>query len=203
MIRIVVTTVCFLLLLTLLLSGCTNGESDSEGSVAEGVTKTPERDSDDAENESQGGSGEGDRVADFISQMNQFSTLLTALEAAQLTEKLNSESNITFIAPTDAAFAKLGLDENNIASSFTTEELQKMLLYHQINMSYSEGAFRELVASGDVTMANGVESVLRFDGSDFYIDGSDFYGDRELVDISDSIRANNSFVYMINTVLMP
>ncbi|MEL6944846.1 MAG: fasciclin domain-containing protein [Bacteroidota bacterium] len=58
-----------------------------------------------------------------------FNTLNQALECTGLGAALASGQN-TVYAPTDAAFAKLGLNASNICEALDTETLSNILLYH-------------------------------------------------------------------------
>ena len=64
----------------------------------------------------------------------EFSTLIAALSYAGLVEAVDAFSQVTVFAPTDEAFAAIGLDKDNIADAFPGEEgkaaLTNILLYH-------------------------------------------------------------------------
>ncbi|MGW8318736.1 MAG: fasciclin domain-containing protein, partial [Candidatus Promineifilaceae bacterium] len=60
-----------------------------------------------------------------------FTTLVAAVVAADLADTL-SGGEWTVFAPTDAAFAKLGLNADNVAEAFSKEELTDILLYHAL-----------------------------------------------------------------------
>jgi uncharacterized surface protein with fasciclin (FAS1) repeats len=59
----------------------------------------------------------------------EFSTLIAALVAADLVDALNGMHQYTVFAPTDEAFAALGLDADNIGD-MDKATLTKILLYH-------------------------------------------------------------------------
>ena len=60
-----------------------------------------------------------------------FDTLAAAATAAGLADDL-AGSEWTVFAPTDDAFAKLGLNADNVASQFSAAELADILLYHTL-----------------------------------------------------------------------
>jgi uncharacterized surface protein with fasciclin (FAS1) repeats len=62
-------------------------------------------------------------------QTGEFSTLIAALQQAGLVSALNGKGQFTVFAPTDAAFAKLGLNAGNI-NTVPTETLTRILLGH-------------------------------------------------------------------------
>ena len=71
----------------------------------------------------------GNTIVDIAVNDGRFTTLVAAVVAADLVEAL-SGGEWTVFAPTDAAFAKLGLNADNIASAFSKAELTDILLYH-------------------------------------------------------------------------
>ena len=120
-----------------------------------------------------------------------FDTLVAAVVAADLLEDF-SGGEWTAFAPTDDAFAKLGLDENNIATEFTKEELQNLLLYHVLEENVSSDEAKTML--GDITMANGHIAGLK------YFDGSLWVNDDSRVIISD-ILADNGTIHVVDTVI--
>lgn len=62
----------------------------------------------------------------------QLSTLIAALQAADpaVLSTLDGNGQYTVFAPTDDAFAALGLNAGNIAGAFSTQTLTEILLYH-------------------------------------------------------------------------
>ena len=123
---------------------------------------------------------------------DRFETLVAAVVAADLADTL-SGGEWTVFAPTDDAFAKLGLNADNIASAFTTEELIDILLYHVINGEISSE--KALTALGDVTMMNGADAGLKFFDGDIYVN------DDAKVIIPD-IDASNGIIHVVDTVIL-
>ena len=123
---------------------------------------------------------------------DRFETLVAAVVAADLADTL-SGGEWTVFAPTDDAFAKLGLNADNIATAFTTEELTDILLYHVINGEISSE--KALTALGDVTMMNGADAGLKFFDGDIYVN------DDAKVIIPD-IDASNGIIHAVDTVIL-
>ena len=121
-----------------------------------------------------------------------FTTLVAAVQAAGLADAL-SGGEWTVFAPTDDAFAKLGLNADNIADSFTTAELTDILLYHAIEGEVTSGVALTLL--GDVTMANGQQAGLK------YFNGSLYVNDESKVIIPD-IDASNGVIHVVDTVIL-
>lgn len=123
---------------------------------------------------------------------DRFETLVAAVVAADLAETL-SGGEWTVFAPTDDAFAKLGLNADNIANAFTKEQLTDILLYHVISGEISSE--KALTALGDVTMMNGAPAGLKFFAGDIYVN------DDSKVIIAD-IDASNGIIHAVDTVIL-
>lgn len=131
-------------------------------------------------------------IVDIAVNDGRFDTLVAAVVAADLADTL-STGEWTVFAPTDAAFAKLGLNPDNITSAFTKAELTDILLYHVIDGEvFSDKA---LTLLGDVTMMNGQLAGLK------YFDGNIFVNDDSKVIIAD-INASNGVIHAVDTVIL-
>ncbi|GAB4574436.1 MAG: hypothetical protein Kow0077_21000 [Anaerolineae bacterium] len=124
-----------------------------------------------------------------------FTTLVAAVQAADLVDALSGEGPFTVFAPTDdafaAAFAALGIEPADLLAD--TETLTDILLYH--------------VVSGKAMAADvvGLESVTTLQGSDISITVNDdgvFLNDSIQVIITD-IEASNGVIHVIDGVLLP
>lgn len=131
-------------------------------------------------------------IVDIAVNDGRFDTLVAAVTAAGLADTLSS-GEWTVFAPTDAAFAKLGLNADNIASTFSEKELTNILLYHVIaGEVFSDKA---LTLLGDVTMVNGQKAGLKF------FEGDIFVNDDAKVIIAD-IDASNGVIHAVDTVIL-
>ena len=121
-----------------------------------------------------------------------FTTLVTALQAADLDDDLAGPGPFTVFAPTDDAFA--ALPEGTIEALLADiPALTDILLYH--------------VVAGEAFAADvvGLESVTTVQGSDISItveDGNVFLNDSVQVIITD-IDASNGVIHVIDFVLLP
>ena len=131
-------------------------------------------------------------IVDIAVADGRFTTLVAAVQAAGLADALSSGSWTVF-APTDAAFAKLGLNADNIADSFTSEELTDVLLYHVLTTPVD--AFTARASTGDIVMANGQNAGLK------YFEGSLYVNDDSQVIIPD-IMASNGVSHVVDTVIL-
>ncbi len=122
-----------------------------------------------------------------------FSTLVTALDAAGLVETLNGEGSFTVFAPTNDAFAALpeGTLESLLADP--AGALTNVLLYHVV-----DGA---VMAETVVTL----DAATTLQGEDVTIavrDGNVFLNDTVQVVIT-NIEASNGIIHVIDAVLVP
>jgi transforming growth factor-beta-induced protein len=134
----------------------------------------------------------GNTIVDIAVGNGNFDTLAAAVVAAGLADELSSGSWTVF-APTDAAFAKLGLNASNIASAFTTAELTDILLYHVLTTPVSSAQARASV--GDIVMGNGQKAGLK------YFEGSLYVNDDAKVIIPD-VMASNGVIHAVDTVIL-
>lgn len=126
-------------------------------------------------------------VLTTIEADGQLNTLLTALEAAVLTETLNSSDPFILLAPTDNAFAALpaeavtALFENPVA-------LTNLLLHHVITET------TELAAGQQITTATGGTLLITEQESTLYI------GRAQVLTITETAAGP---LYIIDQLLMP
>ena len=138
-----------------------------------------------------GGSQGGQSIAALVSGNSQFSTLLTALNAAGLTEEFTTGGPYTVFAPTNAAFNKLPSSELN-AILGNLSELTNLLQNHVISGTYNQPELGKLPAA---LMLNGKELPLSTSGGNLTIGG--------VTVTSTPIQASNGVIYPIDTVLLP
>jgi uncharacterized surface protein with fasciclin (FAS1) repeats len=137
-------------------------------------------------------SAAGNSIVDIAINDGRFDTLVAAVVAADLAGAL-SDGSWTVFAPTDAAFAKLGLNADNIADTFSKEELTDILLYHVLTTPVS--AEQAKASQGDIVMANNQIAGLK------YFNGSLYINDDSKVIIQD-ILADNGVIHVVDTVIL-
>jgi uncharacterized surface protein with fasciclin (FAS1) repeats len=135
----------------------------------------------------------GNTIVDIAVSDGRFTTLVAAVVAADLAEAL-SGGEWTVFAPTDAAFAKLGLNADNIASAFSKAELTNILLYHVLPVEVS--SYKALTLLGDVTMGNGQTAVLKSFEGDIYIN-------EDVNVIIPDVVASNGVIHAVDNVILP
>jgi transforming growth factor-beta-induced protein len=117
---------------------------------------------------------------------DEFNTLVQAVIQAELVDVLKSEGPFTVFAPTDAAFAALGVD----IATLSKEDLVNILLYHVVPGTY----FSTDLANGEVVTANG-ETVTITLGGGVKVNDSN-------VVIAD-VQTTNGVIHVIDKVLIP
>jgi uncharacterized surface protein with fasciclin (FAS1) repeats len=137
-----------------------------------------------------------DLAAAVNQQTGEFSTLLAAAKAAGLVPVLNNKRlPLTVFAPTDAAFAKVGLDAKNVAT-LPKDILRQVLLYHVTPGKRLSG---NVLASKVLPMMNGQFTRVKVNDSGAYINSSRLLASEELIDI----EASNGVIHVIDAVLVP
>lgn len=133
-------------------------------------------------------------VVDMLKSSGQFTTLLSALDQAQLTDTLQSRPAISIFAPTDAAFAAMPeAERTRLLDPANANELRQVLLYHVIVADVSPDQIEG--KKGGVPTAS--EAQILLDGT-----GSAIKADNATV-VSAELDASNGAVFPIDTVLNP
>ena len=135
-----------------------------------------------------------ENVIEVLKMHGRFSTLLQALDQAQLTQTLATGPRITIFAPTDEAFAALPeAERTRLLDPANVQELRNLMLYHilvaKLTTEQIEGA------SGPIATAGGVEVNIDGTGEAITI-ASATVTDPE-------IEAANGGIYVIDKVLNP
>jgi uncharacterized surface protein with fasciclin (FAS1) repeats len=118
-----------------------------------------------------------------------FSTLVTAVSAANLVETLQSPGPFTVFAPTDEAFAKLppGTIQTLVQN---IPQLARILTFHVVSGKYTQA---DLAKLGTVTS---------IEGSPIKIDCSDGFEVKNATAIAADIEADNGIIHVIDTVIL-
>lgn len=133
-------------------------------------------------------------VVDVLKSSGQFTTLLSALDQAQLTDTLQSRPAISIFAPTDAAFAAMPeAERTRLLDPANANELRQVLLYHVIVADVSPDQIQG--KKGGVPTAS--EAQILLDGT-----GSAIKADNATV-VSAELDASNGAVFPIDAVLNP
>jgi len=125
-------------------------------------------------------------------ETGEFSTLIAAVLAAELDGALGGVRPLTVFAPTDAAFAELGYDADNIGD-VDKATLTQILLYHVTN---GNRAANSVADARQLRMLNKGFTKVSAD-----MDGGVFINDAKIV--TPNVAADNGYIHVIDTVLMP
>jgi uncharacterized surface protein with fasciclin (FAS1) repeats len=118
-----------------------------------------------------------------------FSTLVTAVSAADLVETLQSPGPFTVFAPTDDAFAKLppGTIQTLVQN---IPQLARILTFHVVSGKYTQADLAQL---GTITS---------IEGSPIKIDCTDGFEVKNATVIAPDIEADNGIIHVIDTVIL-
>jgi uncharacterized surface protein with fasciclin (FAS1) repeats len=147
----------------------------------------------------------GPTVVDVVIDINregpyagQFDTLITALTVADqsVIKALHGNGQFTVFAPTDAAFAKLGLDQNNIGNNVPKDYLTDVLLYHVAHGKLNTEAV--LPKDRINTLIRGKNGFLMQENGVL----TDNLGHESTIIVYD-LEAANGVIHVVDTVLFP
>lgn len=137
---------------------------------------------------------EKNTIVDIAIADGRFTTLVAALQAAELAETVSGEGPFTVFAPTDDAFAALpaGTVESLLLAE-NKQQLTDILLYHVVPGK---------VMAADVVNLTSATTVLGKDLTIKVQDGKVYLNDTVQVIITD-IEASNGVIHVIDAVLLP
>ena len=144
-------------------------------------------------------------IVDVAVENEDFSTLVTALKAADLVGALQGDGPFTVFAPTNDAFAKLDSNTlNSLLEAKNQKALANILTYHVISGKLTATDVVSALESGngsvDLTALNGqVINVMQKDGKIWLKDLNGNYSEIVATDVMGS----NGVIHVINTVVMP
>ncbi|WP_425091529.1 fasciclin domain-containing protein [Tropicimonas sp. S265A] len=139
--------------------------------------------------------GEGTAsIARLVTTSPDFSTLLAAASAADLTDVLASEGPLTVFAPTNEAFA--ALPEGTLETLLLPENketLAQIISYHVVPGSYPAGSL--VGNTGSLTTAEG--GTVAIDGTGTSVKVNDAFVTQA------NIAASNGVIHAIDSVMLP
>ncbi|NJC41581.1 putative surface protein with fasciclin (FAS1) repeats [Brevundimonas alba] len=133
-------------------------------------------------------------VIDVLKERGQFTTLLRALDQAQLTETLATRPAITLFAPTDEAFAALSeAERTRLLDPANAQELRNLMLYHVVVTELTTDQIKG--ARGPIPTGGGVEVTIDGTGETIDVGGAKV--------VQAEIDASNGGIFVIDKVLTP
>ena len=134
-----------------------------------------------------------------------FSTLVTALKAADLVDALSGEGPFTVFAPNNAAFSKI--DSETLGSLLKPENvkaLTNILTYHVVSGKLMASDVASALKSGygkvKLTALNGQTITARSKGGKIYL--KDSQGNMSEI-IATDVAGSNGVIHVISSVVMP
>ena len=121
----------------------------------------------------------------------EFSTLIAAVQTAGLVDVLNGRRQFTVFAPTDAAFAALGLNAGNIGT-LDRAELTTILLHHVTTGRKDAAA---VVAADSLRMLDRTRADVEVTGGGVFVDGAQV--------VIPDIATSNGIIHVVDAVLLP
>lgn len=138
-------------------------------------------------------------VVDVAVENGSFTTLVAAVQQAELVDALKAEGPYTVFAPTDDAFAALlEATEMSAEDLLAVENLSDILLYHVVEGEFNAAAVIELVGDADYVLVDtlaGIPVKVSVDMGNVYINES-------MVSLPD-VEASNGVIHVVDSVIMP
>ena len=134
-----------------------------------------------------------------------YSTLVSAIEASGLSDRLNGDEPLTLFAPSNEAFDGLPATKlEQLVAIADNEELRRLLSVHVVPQALGRAAIERAISEGDgeaqYGTLGGETLTITKSGDNFVITGPN--GGRATIETAD-IKAANGIVHGIDTVLQP
>lgn len=204
------TIVMSLAVVTMLFASCEDSKKKEAEAQAQAEQMRMEREKDslmkvEEMNTAKMAEMEANSIAAKAMGNSDLSTLVSALQAADLAQTLKSEGEYTVFAPTNEAFSKVPkATMDNLMKPENKEQLQGLLKYHvlqgKMNATDVLAKIKEANNKLDVTTLNGEVLTLSEKGGKVII--KDAKGNMATVTSAD-MDASNGVVHVVDKVLMP
>lgn len=144
-------------------------------------------------------------IVDIAVSVDDFSTLVTALKAADLVGALKGEGPFTVFAPVNSGFAKI--DEaalNSLLEPANKEKLSAVLTYHVVSGKLAAADVAAALKSGNgkaelTTLQGGTLTAVSKNGGIYLKDANGNYSKIAKTDV----MASNGVIHIIEDVVMP
>ncbi|NNK20735.1 MAG: fasciclin domain-containing protein [Flavobacteriaceae bacterium] len=144
-------------------------------------------------------------IVDIAVSVDDFSTLVTALKAADLVGALQGDGPFTVFAPVNSGFAKIDADAlNSLLQPENKEKLAAILTYHvvsgRITASDVVNALNKGKGKAELTTLNGGKlTAVKKDKGIYLMDAN---GNYSMITKTD-VMASNGVIHIIEDVVMP
>jgi transforming growth factor-beta-induced protein len=169
----------------LALSACSDDDDDNGGQNDAGMNDSATDDS----------GADLSTIAELAAGDDQFSTLVAALQKADLVDTLGSAGPFTVFAPNNAAFTASGITDLDAVS---VEDLTQILLYHVVSgakVMSSDVTAGPVETAAELTAFLGTEGGVSLNGGNAVTGGAN-------VAVAD-IEASNGVIHVIDRVILP
>lgn len=144
-------------------------------------------------------------IVDIAVSVDDFSTLVSALQAAELVTALQGDGPFTVFAPVNAGFAKIDSNTlNSLLAPENQEQLSAILTYHVVAGKIDAAAVAAALEAGngkaELTTLNGATlTAVAKDGGIFLMDQNGNYS----MIVKTDVMASNGVIHVIEDVVMP
>lgn len=141
-------------------------------------------------------SGSDPNVLEVAMSNDDFSTLVAAVQAAEVENALVNAGPLTVFAPNNTAFAKLpeGTVENLVKPE-NKATLANILTNHVAPANYTIATLKKVASRGQkLFMASGQYVEVKVDGEDVYVGGTKILA---------TVNVSNGIIYVIEDVILP
>ena len=144
-------------------------------------------------------------IVDIAVSVEDFSTLVTALKAADLVGALKGDGPFTVFAPVNSGFAKIDSKTlNSLLEPANKEKLSAILTYHVVAGQLTGSDVAAALKSGNgkaelTTLQGGKLTAVSKDGGIYLKDANGNYSQIDKTDV----MASNGVIHIIKDVVMP
>ncbi|NHF61343.1 fasciclin domain-containing protein [Flavobacteriaceae bacterium TP-CH-4] len=144
-------------------------------------------------------------IVDVAASVDDFSTLVSAVKAADLVSTLKSDGPFTVFAPVNSGFAKIDANAlNSLMEPANKEKLSAILTYHVVAGKLAAADVAAALEAGngkaELTTVNGATlTAVSKDGGIFLMDANGNYSKIAKTDV----EATNGVIHVIEDVVMP
>tara|TARA_R110000850_G_scaffold30630_2_gene84185 strand:+ start:34387 stop:34965 length:579 start_codon:yes stop_codon:yes gene_type:complete len=188
------STLVILLLFAIVFTGCKNNQQSEEATQSE-ASSTEASSSNKGQAFIEDESAEPNALRVAINSSDH-TTLVAAVQAAEVENSLVNVGPLTVFAPTNAAFDKIDKATlDNLLKPENKDQLALILKHHVAPGNYPVDMLERTVEKGrNLGMASNQSIDVTKEGDDIYVGGAKIIG---------TVKASNGWVHVIDTVILP
>jgi transforming growth factor-beta-induced protein len=134
-----------------------------------------------------------DNIVETAKSTGQFSTLLAALNAADLTDVFRGDAPFTILAPTDEAFAKI--PEATLASLLLPENKETLVSILKFHVVAGSVTANSAITASKATTLQGAQVRFQLEDGRLKVENA--------IVLKNDVTASNGIIHVIDNVLMP